>query len=187
MSDSDSTPPNTIFFQGSNSTPSLKDFKKPGTGRTCTTSTSSSTSRKTATTTGGGVAKAMAQPPAGSTTTTIGAFRSPSVDLGSLGRMVAEREEALGRDKPRAKKRWTADETKKLKLALKIAGDPTTDETWELISRSIGGHRTVDECRDQAAKQLRWKPPPPLPPGVVIIERTQAPFALLNAREKTLK
>uniref|UniRef100_A0A914H420 Myb-like domain-containing protein n=1 Tax=Globodera rostochiensis TaxID=31243 RepID=A0A914H420_GLORO len=147
-----------------------KDIKKHfGTTRTFTTSTSSSTSQKTTTTTAGGgaAANAMAQPPSLASTTTFGASRSPSVDLGSLGRMVAEREEALGRDKPRAKKRWTADETKKLKLALKIAGDPTTDETWELISRSIGGHRTVDECRDQAAKQLRWKPPPPplLPPG----------------------
>ncbi|KAL3077741.1 hypothetical protein niasHT_035533 [Heterodera trifolii] len=56
------------------------------------------------------------------------------------------------------KKRWTMNECRRLKLALKIT-DPTTDSEWEAISRSIGGQRTAGECRAKATKQFGWEQP----------------------------
>ncbi|KAL7071394.1 hypothetical protein ACQ4LE_009567 [Meloidogyne hapla] len=55
------------------------------------------------------------------------------------------------------KKRWTRDESNKLKIALKAAVNPTTDEHWERIAKALGGLRTVSECKEQAIK-LDWKP-----------------------------
>ncbi|KAL3106543.1 hypothetical protein niasHT_016665 [Heterodera trifolii] len=56
------------------------------------------------------------------------------------------------------KKRWTMNECRRLKLALKIC-NPSTDSEWEAISRSIGGLRTAGECRAKAMKQFGWEQP----------------------------
>nr|CAD2177766.1 unnamed protein product [Meloidogyne enterolobii] len=55
------------------------------------------------------------------------------------------------------RKRWTKDESNKLKIALKAAVNPTTDAHWERIAKALGGFRTISECKEQATK-LEWKP-----------------------------
>ncbi|KAI1719873.1 myb-like DNA-binding domain-containing protein [Ditylenchus destructor] len=47
-------------------------------------------------------------------------------------------------------KRWTAQDDRRLKNALKIAVNPKTDEDWKIIAKSVGNNRTMRECREHA-------------------------------------
>jgi len=55
------------------------------------------------------------------------------------------------------KKRWTVEDSKRLKVAMKTAVNPQSEADWEVIARSVGVGQTTDECRKQAAL-LGWKP-----------------------------
>uniref|UniRef100_A0A915EE99 Myb-like domain-containing protein n=1 Tax=Ditylenchus dipsaci TaxID=166011 RepID=A0A915EE99_9BILA len=58
-------------------------------------------------------------------------------------------------------KRWTAEETQRLKNALNLAVNPQTEQDWEVIAKAIANQktqRTGQACREQAQK-IKWKPP----------------------------
>ncbi|KAJ1363755.1 hypothetical protein KIN20_023686 [Parelaphostrongylus tenuis] len=91
--------------------------------------------------------------------------RIPSSDGSSNERCVEDEENypvdaergSCSKIPVRKERGWNRAELQRLKLAL-AAVHVRNEEDWEKVSRSLGGERDPESCKEAAIKRLKWKP-----------------------------